>query len=520
MPLPTAILPQNRTILALGSTGLLSICSPALNWSGTSLLIWVSLVPLGIALYGATTKQGAWLGGCFGTILWISQTWGLHTTLTYQPGLPWWISIILWLFLCFIAGIPYLIFGLLITRLNWIEKPAGALRTALLWVGLTEWIPSLAPIFPVHALGQQAAWLQVVHWGGTPTLHLLLIWVNWLIVHSFLRFKNDYRRLRNHLILIAFIPVIIFSWGSYELHRSQNGPFQELQIGWVQPNFTSIPNEENPVSKNQLLSLLKQSTELIQTDPNIEAVFWPEVPFPLSWVDQVEQRQQIRQAVVKWQRPLFMVSSTVDDPKVIRGEQFAYYNVAQMIGSTGIVRASQTKQKLVPFGEYLPGEESFPFLRDWLPNARRYLAGSELNLLPLSEGSSILAAICYEIGFESILKQALESRVRVVWNPVNDGWFPSSMAAWHRALAQFSSVEIGLPLIRVSNSGYTVISDARGVVLQTGEWDQSIAKTVKIPVPEQAGPWLHIAEIAQWVLLGWILLDVGLGLLLRRSQED
>jgi apolipoprotein N-acyltransferase len=138
----------------------------------------------------------------------------------------------------------------------------------------------------------------------------------------------------------------------------------------------------------------------------------------------------------------------------------------------------------------------------------------------LSEGSSILAAICYEIGFESILKQALESRVRVVWNPVNDGWFPSSMAAWHRALAQFSSVEIGLPLIRVSNSGYTVISDARGVVLQTGEWDQSIAKTVKIPVPEQAGPWLHIAEIAQWVLLGWILLDVGLGLLLRRSQED
>ena len=24
-------------------------------------------------------------------------------------------------------------------RLNWIEKPAGALRTAFLWVGLTEW---------------------------------------------------------------------------------------------------------------------------------------------------------------------------------------------------------------------------------------------------------------------------------------------------------------------------------------------------------------------------------------------
>ena len=520
MLLSSAIQPQNRTILALGSTGLLSICSPALSWSGTSFLIWVSLVPLGIALYGATAKQGTWLGCCFGTILWISQTWGLHTTLTYQPGLPWWISIGFWLFLCLIASIPYLIFGLLMTHLNWIKKPAGAFRTALLWVGLTEWIPSLAPVFPVHTLSQQAAWLQVVHWGGTPTLHLLLIWVNWLVVHSFLRFKHDYRRLRNHLILNAFIPVIIFSWGSYELHRNNNHPFQEIQIGWVQPNFTSIPNEENHLSKDQLLSLLKQSTELIQNHPKIETVFWPEVPFPLSWVDQEEQRQQIRQAVVKWQRPLFMVSSTVDDPKVIRGERFAYYNVAQMIGSTGILRASQIKQKLVPFGEYLPGEDSFPLLRDWFPNARRYLPGSELNLLPWGEESSVLAAICYEIGFESILKQALESRARIVWNPVNDGWFPVSMAAWHRALAQFSSVEIGLPLIRVSNSGYTVIVDTRGIVLQTGEWDQSVAKSVKIPVPEQSGPWLHISEIARWILLGWVLLDVGLGLLLRNGEKD
>ena len=237
MPLPKAILPQNRTILALGSTGLLSICSPALNWSGASLLIWVSLVPLGLALYGATAKQGTWLGGCFGTILWISQTWGLHTTLPHQPGMPWWVSVVFWLSLCVLAGIPYLVFGLLITKLNWIEKPAGALRTAFLWVGLTEWIPSLAPVFPVHTLSQQAVWLQIVHWGGTPTLHLLLVWVNWLIVHCFLRFKHDYRRLKNHLILIALIPVIIVGWGSYELYRKKKEPHKRTGIsklsGWL-----------------------------------------------------------------------------------------------------------------------------------------------------------------------------------------------------------------------------------------------------------------------------------------------
>ena len=57
-------------------------------------------------------------------------------------------------------------------------------------------------------------------------------------------------------------------------------------------------------------------------------------------------------------------------------------------------------------------------------------------------------------------------------------------------------------------------------MLQTGEWDQSVAKTETIPVPEHAGPWLHIAEIFRLAMLGWALLDVGLGLLLRRSQED
>jgi apolipoprotein N-acyltransferase len=477
------------------------------------------LVPLGIALHGATSKQGAWLGGCFGTIIWISQTWGLHTTLTHQPGLPWWISIILWLFICFIAGIPYLIFGLLITRLSWIEKPAGALRTALLWVCLTEWIPSLAPVFPVHALAQQAAWLQVVYWGGTPTMHLLLIWVAWLIVHSLLRFSSEYKRLRNHLLLISFIPIIIFGWGTYELYRSKSDLHRNLKIGWIQPNFASIPNEENSNSTAPLVSLLQQSKELLQRHPTIQVLFWPEVPFPLSWVDRIEQRQMIRQAVAKWQRPLFMVSGTVDDLKVIRGEQFAYYNVAQLIDSKGILRESQAKQKLVPFGEYLPGEQIFPFLRDWLPNARRYLPGNELNLLHLAEGISILSAICYEIGLESIFRQGLESRAHLIWNPVNDGWFPSSMAVWHKALAQFRSAEIGLPLIRVSNSGYTVIANARGVVLQNGDWDQSVAKTVKISIPERPSPWLHFAKIARWVLLGWVVLDVGLGLLLHRRHE-
>ena len=93
------------------------------------------------------------------------------------------------------------------------------------------------------------------------------------------------------------------------------------------------------------------------------------------------------------------------------------------------------------------------------------------------------------------------------------------MAAWHKALAQFRSAGIGLPLVQ-SVTLAAVIADDGGVVLQTGEWDQSVAKTVTIPVPEHAGPWLHIAEIFRWALLGWVLLDVGLGLLLRRSQED
>ena len=101
---------------------------------------------------------------------------GYIPPVTHQPGVPWWVSVVFWLSLCVLAGIPYLVFGLLITRLNWIEKPAGALRTAFLWVGLTEWIPSMAPVFPVHALNQQAVWLQIVHWGGTPTLHILLVW--------------------------------------------------------------------------------------------------------------------------------------------------------------------------------------------------------------------------------------------------------------------------------------------------------------------------------------------------------
>lgn len=509
------IVPQTKLqhlMWVLLSVGLVILAGPSVPWVGSHLLIWVALVPLGIALSQASRRQGMWLGFAFGGILWLSQTWGLTTPLSLQPGLPWSLAVLLWGALCLFAALPYLIFGWLLPQLRWQEKPGGALRTALLWVVLTEWLPGLFPVFPVHALAARAEWMQALAWGGTPLLQTLVVWVNWLVVQALLRTFSDRRRLRNRLLLIGLLPSLLFGWGRYQLESSPTNDLPSLQVGWVQPNFPSLPDNSSASPDDPLETLLRLTTELVQQHPYVEVLLWPEIPFPLSWTDQIEQQRRIRQAVRNWGRPLLLVSGSVDEPTVVRGERFAYRNVAHWIDATGVLRGSYAKQRLLPVGEYLPGEERWPLLREWLPDAKRYLPGTETPVFPLAEGIGLQPAICYEAGFREVLTPAIENGARVLWNPTNDGWFPASMAAWHRALIQFRSAELGLPLLRVTNSGYSVFSDSQGRILQEGDWNQQIADVVRLVIPNTTSPWFHLVEGVRWVLLGWVCLDVFLGL--------
>lgn len=140
------------------------------------------------------------------------------------------------------------------------------------------------------------------------------------------------------------------------------------------------------------------------------------------------------------------------------------WNSLHAIDDKGVIRATYDKIHLVPLGEYLP-------LRDILPLSDTIGRGSfEFGEAPRTMNLPGLppfaVAICYEAIFADEIVEGQGAR-RPAWilNVTNDSWFGTSSGPYqHLVSARLRSVEEGLPMIRVANTGISAVIDGGGRV--------------------------------------------------------
>ena len=147
------------------------------------------------------------------------------------------------------------------------------------------------------------------------------------------------------------------------------------------------------------------------------------------------------------------------------------------------------KQHLVPFGEYIPLDKTFPVLQKLSPLGVSLHSGDpKLFTIKTSDGRRVKVAplICYEDTDPRLASQARRMGADLIVLVTNDSWFSdSSEAEAHAAQAVLRAVETGLPVVRVGNSGVTgvirpdgtanwlsdasgrLIVDERGVMVET-----------------------------------------------------
>jgi apolipoprotein N-acyltransferase len=143
------------------------------------------------------------------------------------------------------------------------------------------------------------------------------------------------------------------------------------------------------------------------------------------------------------------------------------WNSLAVIAPGGAVTATYDKWHLVPFGEYIPfGDLAF----DWFgltafaaQVGAGYSAGPGPGVIDLGPALGTVAPlICYEAIFPRHLR-ALAERPDWTLQITNDAWFGTRTGPWqHAALARLRAIEQGLPLVRVANTGLTVVWDAHG----------------------------------------------------------
>jgi apolipoprotein N-acyltransferase len=124
------------------------------------------------------------------------------------------------------------------------------------------------------------------------------------------------------------------------------------------------------------------------------------------------------------------------------------------------------KIHLVPFGEYIPFKQWLYFVSPLVDRLAEFAPGTSTVMLPIGE-HNVTTAICYEVVYPSLIREAVLKGSTLLTTITNDGWYGYSSAPYqHFAMASMRAIEQGRYLARAANTGISGIVDPYGRVVQ------------------------------------------------------
>ncbi|MEZ5754944.1 MAG: apolipoprotein N-acyltransferase [Paracoccaceae bacterium] len=241
-----------------------------------------------------------------------------------------------------------------------------------------------------------------------------------------------------------------------------------------------------------------------------DLTIWPETAVPYLLEDYPEVALRIAEAGRG--SPVAVGVQRVD------GWQF--WNSLAVIGPGGRVGATYDKHHLVPFGEYIPAGDLlydlFGLVAFAAQQGNGYSAGPGPAVLDLGgELGHVLPLICYEAIFPQDVRNA-PARADWILQITNDAWFGTwSGPQQHLAQARLRAIEQGLPLVRVANTGITVVTDARGRILDSLPRGEAGYLDVRLPGALPPPPYARWGEVPIVLIL---LALLGVGVLAQRRK--
>ncbi|NLD15017.1 MAG: apolipoprotein N-acyltransferase [Gammaproteobacteria bacterium] len=490
-----------RCLLALG-------CGPLITLSLAPFNLWL-LAPLACALLywllqqDSTPRQGLLTGWLFGFGLFASGTsWvyvSIHDygsappvlagllTLLFVAGLALFQALHGWLWVRFLRGTGRRLWEAPAFAAFWVASDAfrGWFLTGFPWLyaGYSQLDGPLAGLAPLGGV-----WLAsfVLALSGPLLLQL-----------GYCRAQ----RLQRAALLAAI-------WAASLLlhHQPWTEPSgQPLSVAVFQGNI-----EQNMKwDPDQIGAQLDLYRELTLSAPPADLLVWPETAVPLfrdnaaRWLDFMHERAQERGSALLTGVP---VRHTLNDG------QRRYYNGVTVLGEGS---GEYLKQKLVPFGEYVP-------LQDWLRGLIEFFnlpmsdfARGPAGQPPLqAHGYQVAPYICYEVVYPEFARE-LAARSDILLTISNDSWFGRSIGPLqHLQMAQMRALEAGRWMIRGTNNGISVLIDPFGqITADIPQFEQAVLHGQVTPM-QGLTPYLRFGS---WPLAILCSLLLALALYQRRT---
>ena len=416
-------------------------------------LAWVALVPWLVSLPRLDFRQAALSSLTLGML--------------FFAGLLYWVAlfgVVPWLLLALVEALFILAAGIVIWHgrnlPGWLKIPV----TAAAWT-VFEWLRSLTAYgFPWGWLGySQSPWLSIVQLAsltGVPGITFLIVLSNAALAELFRPRRRLVGRLAPLLGTWALIGFVATVGHFCQQVVSDSG--SQIPVTIVQPNNRDlIPGEYGTwqdADLHQERAALEQLTPAVART-KAKLTIWPESSLPIAinqdltielWTSEMARRTG------GW---LLLGGALGDD----KGNT---YNSAYLLSPAGKFLDHSEKVHLVPFGEFVPG-------RNWLPGIKNYPV-RDFDLTPgkqlktLAAGNHRLGvSICFESIFPVIARTQVRQGANLLVVMTNDGWFKgTAAAAQHQQMAVLRAVETRRAVARAALTGISCFITPEGRVTQ------------------------------------------------------
>ncbi len=233
-------------------------------------------------------------------------------------------------------------------------------------------------------------------------------------------------------------------------------PVGNLKVAAVQANIPQSLKWDPGFVQTTLDRYLSMSQPLWDAD----LLIWPENAIPVLYprakglIDRIQTFQQQQNATLITGLP-FMEPGADGAPR--------YYNGVMSVQPEQTAR--YYKQKLVPFGEFVPLETLLRGLIAFLDLPMSAFSRGSAEQAPLPAGPWKLAPfICYEVVYpDFVLQQARDTELLITLS--NDTWFGQSIGPkQHFQIARAMSAQTGRAMVRATNDGISALIRPDGSV--------------------------------------------------------
>jgi apolipoprotein N-acyltransferase len=494
---PEKIIGKKQSLFAIAAGPMVTLSLAPFNFWPLGI---VAALLLALALQKSTPQQAAWRGWLFGFALFGSGTSWVYVSINVYGNAPVPLAIALTTLFSMGLALFFLLTCWAYRRFLSDTLFANTAGFATFWI-LCEWLRSwFLTGFPWLFLGHahtDSPLTGLAPVTGVLGISFIIAFTGSLIAQIIVQKSDKHPPVETGIslqnITLICLALWLISWALQFIQWTEkNGA--PIRIAMVQPATEQELKWNRSYYHKTLNTLIDMSAPLWST---ADIVIWPEAAIPnyldnaKNFVDEAAEKARLNNTSLITGIP----SRSEPDENNPLGQSF---NSVIAIGNgSGIYH----KQNLVPFGEYVP-------LQDWLRGLIEFFdlpmsnfSRGPANQAPLqinidSRDITLSPFLCYEIVYGDLVAK---SRADILLTLSNDTWFGKSIGPdQHLQIARLRAIENGRELIRATNSGISVITDAHGNI--TAQLPQFSQQTLIGNVQPRTGLTPY-AYVGSWPML-------------------